>query len=148
MEVLRWDPFSDLEVLQDRINRAFEESRRQPQRREQAATRTWAPVVDILEDEGELNVKADLPGVKLEEINIEFTGDTLTIRGNRTPETEVEKENYLRVERPIGQFARSFTVGIPINVDAIKASYRDGVLEVHLPKAEEVKPKRVEIQTG
>lgn len=137
----RWDPFRDLSVLQDRINRVFNEI---SQDEAQTSERTWAPVVDIIENDNELIVRAELPGVKREDIDVEVTSDSLTIRGERVFPSD-EKNNYLRIERPYGKFQRQFSIGVAVQPDKVKASYRDGILEITVPKAEEVKPKKIEI---
>ncbi|MCX8053290.1 MAG: Hsp20/alpha crystallin family protein [Armatimonadetes bacterium] len=138
--ISRWDPFRDLSVLQDRINRIFNEH----SRLEEPGSRTWAPVVDILETSTDLVVRAEIPGVKREDIDVEVTSESLTIRGERKFDTE-NKDQYLRVERPYGPFQRSFSIGVPVQADKIRASYRDGVLEIVIPKAEEVTPKKIQI---
>ena len=101
--------------------------------------------MDIFEDQNEIVVKAELPGLKQEDIDIELTGDTLTIKGERKFEDTQRKDNYVRVERSYGHFQRSFTIGVPVQHDDVKASYKDGVLEVHLPKSEATKPKKVQV---
>jgi len=147
--IVRFDPFEDLTRLQREVNRLFEDSNRVPARNgggaEQVAARAWAPSVDIFEDHNEIVVKADLPGIKQEDIDIELTGETLTIKGERKFEDTQRKDNYLRVERSYGNFQRSFTVGVPIDQDKIKASFNSGVLEVHLPKSELTKPKKITV---
>jgi HSP20 family protein len=140
--ISRWDPFRDLSVLQDRINRIFNETTRPVE----GSSRSWAPVVDILETEGDLIVKAELPGMKREDIDIEITSEALTIKGDRKFDEE-QKDNYLRVERPYGPFQRSFTIGVPVDAGKVSATYQDGLLTVVIPKAEEVKPKKIEINT-
>ncbi len=139
----RWDPFRDLSALQDRINRVFNEQLGRSEAAE-GAGKTWAPVVDILESESDLIVRAELPGVKRDEIDIEVTSESLTIRGERKLD-EQDSLKYLRVERAYGPFQRSFSIGVPVQPDKVKASYRDGVLQVVVPKAEEIKPKKIEI---
>lgn len=143
--ISRWDPFRDLSVLQDRINRIFSEATRSPA--EAASARTWAPVVDILETDNDLVVRAELPGLKQQDIDIEVTDESLTIKGERKFD-EAAKDQYIRVERPYGPFQRSFTIGVPIQHDKVKATYRDGILEVVIPKAEEVKPKKITIEAS
>jgi len=140
----RWDPFRELSALQDRINRIFNEqlSRGEPEQ----AGKAWAPVVDILESDNDLIVRAELPGVKRDDIDVQVTSESLTIRGERKFDEE-SKDKYLRVERAYGPFSRSFSIGVPVQADKVKASYRDGVLEIVVPKAEEVKPKKIEIKT-
>jgi len=138
----RWDPFRDLSTLQDKINRIFTEH---PGRDvEHVSDRAWAPVVDIMETTSDLIVRAELPGIGRENIDIEVTTESLSIRGERTFDVE-SKDQYLRVERPYGPFARTFSIGVPVQADKVKASYRDGVLEVVVPKAEEVKPKKIQV---
>jgi len=144
MSLVRWDPFRDLEALQEDVSRLFQESISRP-RREAPAARVWAPAVDVVEDQDKILVKAELPGIKKEDIDIELTGDTLTVRGERKFESEEKKENYVRVERTYGRFQRTFTIGIPVKADGVKAAYKDGILEVTIPKSEQTKPKKVDI---
>jgi len=144
--IVRFDPFEDLTRLQRDVNRLFEDNVRPSGRgAEQASLRTWAPVVDIREDRDEIVVSAELPGLKQENIDIELSGDTLTISGERSFSDTERKDSYVRVERSYGSFRRAFTIGVPINADEVKASYKDGVLEVHVPKSEAVKPKKVAV---
>lgn len=140
----RWDPFRELSTLQDRINRVFNDQITRGE--SEGAAKTWAPVVDILEDENDLIVRAELPGINREDIDVEVTSESLTIRGERKLDDQ-SKEKYLRVERAYGPFQRSFSIGVPVQPDKIKAAYRDGVLEVTIPKAEAVKPKKIEINS-
>ncbi|MCW3060091.1 MAG: Heat shock protein Hsp20 [Capsulimonas sp.] len=146
--IVRFDPFEDLGRLQREVNRLFEDNSRTSRGTETTAARTWAPSVDILEDGSEIIVIADLPGLRQEDIDIELTGETLTIKGERKFEDTQRKDRYVRVERSYGTFQRSFTIGVPIQNDAVKASYKDGILEVHLPKSEETKPKKVQVSAG
>lgn len=140
--ISRWDPFRELSTLQDRINRVFNE---QISRGEaEGAAKTWAPVVDILEGENDLIVRAELPGMSRDDIDIEVTSESLTIRGERKID-EQSKDKYLRVERAYGPFQRSFSIGVPVQPDKVKAAYRDGILEITVPKAEEIKPKKIQI---
>jgi HSP20 family protein len=109
---------------------------------------TWAPAVDIYEGEHGLVVKADLPDVKPEELDIRVENNILTIRGERKFEKKVDEKNYLRVERAYGSFARSFTLANTVNAEAIKADYKDGVLTLSIPKREEAKPKQIKVNVG
>lgn len=144
--IVRFDPFEDLSRLQREVNRLFDDSSRPaPRTPENTSVRTWAPTVDIREDNEEIVLLADLPGVKLEDVNIELSGDTLTVSGQRSFNDTERKESYVRVERAYGAFRRAFTVGVPIKQSDVSASYRDGILEVHLPKSEEIKPKKITI---
>jgi HSP20 family protein len=142
--MIRWDPFRDLEALQENVNRLFQESMGRP-RHEPVSERAWVPVVDVLSDDDKIVVRAEIPGMKREDIDIELNGDMLTIKGERKFQDEEHKENYVRVERAYGNFQRSFTLGVPVKATEIKAAYKDGVLEITIPKAEEVKPKKVEV---
>ncbi|HEY3298687.1 MAG TPA: Hsp20/alpha crystallin family protein [Armatimonadota bacterium] len=143
MNIVRWDPFRDLEALQENVNRLFQEQI--GPKREGALTRAWSPVVDVVEDQDKIVVKAELPGMKREDIDIELSGETLTIRGERKFEDQENKDNYVRVERTYGKFMRSFTIGVPIKAGEVKANYKDGILELTIPKAEEIRPKKVEV---
>ena len=144
--IVRFDPFEDMTRLQRDVNRLFESNTR-PNGHvpEQAALRAWAPAVDIFEDNNEIIVKAELPGLKQDDIDIELTGEALTIKGERKFEDTQRQENYVRVERSYGNFQRTFSIGVPVEQDKVKASYKDGVLEVHLPKSEALKPKKVQV---
>lgn len=145
MSLVRWDPFADMAQLREHMNCLFTPSRtcagQQP-----TLMRTWAPTVDIVETENDVVLHAELPGMKPEEIDIELTGDLLTIRGERKVEHEEKTKHCVRTERTYGAFQRSFTLGLPIKQEAIHAHYRDGILEITLPKAEEVKPKQIQVQ--
>jgi len=108
----------------------------------------WAPSVDIYETEHELVVKADLPEVDPKDLDIRVENNILTIRGERKFEKKVSEENYLRVERSYGSFARSFTLANTVNSEAIKADYQNGVLTLNIPKKEEAKPKQIKVNVG
>jgi HSP20 family protein len=140
MVIARWDPFRELEELQERVNRVFQDR----MSRSEARERTWAPVVDVYEDETSVVVRAELPGMKREDISIEVTQESLTIGGDRKFEPD-ESRKYVRMERPYGPFARTFAINIPIRTGEVKASYKDGILEVVVPKSEDTKPKKVEV---
>ncbi|GAB4464549.1 MAG: Hsp20/alpha crystallin family protein [Armatimonadaceae bacterium] len=151
MGIVRFDPFRDLERIQNEMNRLFEGYNNVPERSGSGLmqqSRLWSPTVDVAENENEVVLRAELPGMKQEDIDIELTGDTLTIRGERKFENEERKENMIRVERSYGKFQRSFTLGVPIKSDDVKASYRDGVLEIVLPKSEETKPRKIGVNAG
>ena len=148
--IVRFDPFEDLTRLQREVNRLFEDNSRPaaPRTAEHAAQRSWTPAVDIYEDANEIILRAELAGLKQEDIDIELTGDTLTIKGDRKFEDAEKRDGYVRVERAYGPFQRSFTIGVPVNADAVKAAYRDGILEIRLPKSEQVKAKKVQVTAG
>jgi HSP20 family protein len=144
------DPWRDFGTLQERINRMFDETMRalSPQGGEELERGAWMPAVDIHETDDEYVVKADLPGLKKEDIQIDLKDSTLTLKGEKRFEEKVSKDNYIRTERAYGTFVRSFT--LPHNVDSekIKASYKDGVLELTLPKKEEAKPKQIKVEVS
>jgi len=108
----------------------------------------WAPAVDIYETEHELVVKADLPDVRPEDLDIRVENNLLTIRGERKFEKKVNENNYLRVERTYGSFSRSFSLANTVNSEAIKAEYKDGVLTLTVPKREEAKPKQIKVNVN
>jgi HSP20 family protein len=139
-------PFRGVSTLQDQINRLFSDAF---DRNEGESNLTaWAPPVDISENEHELLVKADLPGIDPKELDIRVENNVLTIRGERKFEKKVEQDNYLRVERTYGSFRRSFALANTVNPEGIKADYQNGVLTVAVPKREEAKPKQIKINVG
>ena len=148
--IVRFDPFEDMVRLQREVNRLFEDNTRTGSRNgsELTTARSWAPAVDIVEDQNEIVLKAELPGLKQEDIDIELVGDTLTLRGERKFEDTQRRDNYVRMERSYGAFQRAFTIGVPVEADKVSATYKDGVLEVHLPKSEATKPKKVRVTTS
>ena len=108
--------------------------------------REWVPAFDISETENEIIVKAEIPGMKVEEIDISLTDGLLTIKGERKMEKEDKQENYHRIERQFGTFSRTLNLGLKVKADGIDAGYKDGILTVTLPKAEEDKPKKIEVK--
>jgi HSP20 family protein len=145
MNLVRWDPFRDLSMLQSRVNRLFGDTLLGQAGEE---FRGWAPVVDIFERGDDLVLRAEIPGVRKEDLDLRVEGNVLTLRGERTRDEKVAEENYHRIERSYGAFSRSFTLPSTIDASRIDASYKDGVLELILPKAEEAKPKRIEVKTA
>jgi len=142
MPIVRWDPFRELVQTRDEIGRWFGDIEKD---RDQKRSAIWAPSVDIKETENEVLVKADLPGIKMEDIDVSIDENQLVIKGERKFEKEEKEKDYLRVERSYGSFYRSFDIGVPIKAEDVKASYSDGVLEITIPKAEVKKPKKIEI---
>jgi HSP20 family protein len=134
MAIIRWKPWAGLS--DDFWGRA-------PAQREECR---WIPAVDISEDEGSLYVDVEIPGMKKEDIKVSLEHNVLSLKGEKKQEKEVKEENYHRWERCYGSFSRAFELPIPVEADKIKANYRDGVLHVALPKAEEVKPKEIPIE--
>jgi len=147
MAIVRWDPFQDLASLQDRMNRLFEQTLAPFRRdREGMIAGIWAPAVDIHETPDSVVLKAELPGLTTNDIDIQVRDNVLTLKGERRLEKEVQEENYFRVERAYGSFQRAFTLPAAIRADKIRAVFKDGVLEVNIPKAEEAKPKQIKIE--
>ena len=143
--ISRFEPFRT-NSLQEQFNRLFSEAFDRSS--EESSITTWAPAVDIFETEHELVVKADLPDIKPEELDIRVENNILTIRGERKFEKQVNENNYLRVERAYGSFSRSFSLANTVNSDAIKAEYKDGVLTLTIPKREEAKPKQIKVNVN
>lgn len=139
----RWDQSRGL-TLQDQIKRLLEDSFTRD-RSDSADLATWAPAVDIYETENELVVKADLPDLQDKDIDVRVENNTLTIRGERKFEKDVNKDNYLRIERAYGSFMRSFSLPNTVSSENIRADYRNGVLTLHMAKREESKPKQIKI---
>ncbi|MFQ5846876.1 MAG: Hsp20/alpha crystallin family protein [Candidatus Methylomirabilales bacterium] len=147
MAIVRWDPFQDLVSLQDRMNRFFEQTMaRSRGDREGVVAGTWAPAVDIYETADSVVLKAELPGLTKDDIDMQVRDNILTLKGERRLEKEVKEENYLRVERAYGNFQRAFTIPAAVQADKIRAVFKDGILEVNIPKAEEAKPKQIKIE--
>ena len=140
----RFEPFHG--TFQEQCNRLFNETFERCT--EEGGLTPWAPAVDIYETEHELVVKADLPDIKPEELDIRVENNILTIRGERKFEKKVNENNYLRVERTYGSFSRSFSLANTVNSEAIKAEYKDGVLTLNVPKREEAKPKQIKVNMG
>ena len=145
MAVVRWDPFRDLGLLQDRMNRLFDDAGRTWRTDEPAATTSWSPAVDIYETEGEIVVKAELPGMERKDITLHLENNVLTLRGERRFQKETKEENYHRIERSYGNFSRSFSIPATVDEEKIRADYKDGVLKIFLPKKEQAKPKQIRI---
>jgi HSP20 family protein len=145
MAVVRWDPFRDLNMLQDRMNRLFDDAGRTWATDEPAATTTWSPAVDIFETEGEIVVKAELPGMERKDIALNLENNVLTVRGERRFAKETKDDNYHRIERSYGTFSRSFSIPATVEEEKIRADYKDGVLKIVLPKKEQAKPKQIRI---
>jgi HSP20 family protein len=141
MAIVRWSPARELAGMEiDRLNRMFADFYGE------AFGQSWVPPVDIFEtDDHEVVLKAELPDMKREDINLTFENGVLTIRGERKHSGEVRKENYHRSERHYGSFSRSFTLPNTVDATRISASYRDGVLTVRIPQREEAKPKQIAV---
>jgi len=145
MSLVRWDPFDELASLRERVNRLFNETLGESG---VAPLRSWRPACDIKETDSEVIITADLPGLTKDDITVEVNGDVLTLSGERKHEAEDKKEGYHRIERAYGRFQRTFSLGTEVNLDAIKAVFKDGVLTITLPKSEAVKPKQIPIDVA
>ncbi len=148
MAIMRWmDPFKDLATIQERMNQIFEDALSRSRGREEGLrTGMWMPAVDIYEKNDSIVVKAELPGVDRNQISVEVKDGVLTLKGERKFEKEVKEENYHRIERSYGSFQRSFSLPVSVDQEKVKANYRDGVLEIELPKREAAKPKQIQVE--
>jgi HSP20 family protein len=142
----RFAPSQDFRTLQQQMNRIFEPffGRALPDD-DSLMSGTWMPPVDVVEEKDAIRVTAELPGVKKEDIDIHFENGVLTLRGQRTFEKESNEKTFHRVERVYGNFVRSFTLPRSVDAEKINATYRDGVLEIRVPKKEEAKPRQISI---
>ena len=147
MVVVKWEPFRDLMAMQERMTRLFDETLSHIWREEGMPRGVWSPPVDILERKNELILKIDVSEVNQDEIDIKVEENTLVIQGERKRIKETEEETFLKIERPYGTFHRAFTVPRTIDRERIKASYKDGVLWVVLPKRKESFPKQISVET-
>lgn len=146
MEMVRWEPFEGLNRIQSRINELFDETFGRG--RQQTTTTVWYPPVDILESKDAYLIRAELPGMKKEDFNLEVKDGALTLSGERKFEEPANGVEYHRVERAAGKFSRSFHLPQTVKHDGIKAMYRDGILEVHAPKADEAKPRQITVSVN
>ncbi len=146
----RWDPFKEMEEAQNRLARVFglAPARTGNADKESMTVSEWSPSVDIVEDDKEWLVKADLPEVKKEDVKVSVENGVLTITGERKFEKEEKDKKYHRIERSYGTFLRSFTLPDGADGTKVNAEFKDGVLKVHLPKSEKAKPKAVEVKVS
>jgi len=145
MAIVRWEPFRDLVSAQRDFDRLFREAFASQLGDTELSTRSWAPPVDIYETEEAIILKAELPGVDPKDVEVRVEDNTLYLKGERKFEKEVKEQNYHRVERSYGSFARSFSLPNSISTDKVKAEFKDGLLTLTMPKREEAKPKTIKI---
>ncbi len=146
MAIIRWDPFRDLVTLRDRMNRLFEDAVSTARSEEKdMISSSWAPAVDIYEDEKNLVLTAEIPGINEKDVDIKIENNTLSIHGERKLEKETQEENYHRIERAYGSFYRSFTLPNHIDQDKIQAEHENGVLRIIMPKKPELQPRKVKV---
>lgn len=146
----RWDPFRELDELQSRLSTLFGRAaiRKNGTKDEALTVAEWAPLVDIVEDDNEYLIKAELPEVKKEDVKVTVQDDVLTISGERMFQKEEKDRKYHRMERAYGSFVRSFTLPEDADGEKVAAEFKDGVLKVHLPKSEKSRPKSIEVKIG
>jgi HSP20 family protein len=139
MSLIKWDPFGEFDTL-GRPGGVFGRKWGTP-----LPTSVWNPAVDIFENDNEIVIKAELPGLNAKDIEVKFENNVLVLKGERRFEKETKEENYHRIEREYGAFSRAFTVPFAVKSENVTAEYKDGVLKVVLPKKEEIKPKPIKV---
>lgn len=148
MALIRWEPAVELNSIQSEMNRLFNSLFDAPVRASSGDTARWIPAMDLVETKDRYVLHADLPGLSEQDINIELESGVLTISGERRSAHTQEKSGYRRIERAYGSFSRSLTLPDGVNPDAVEASFEKGVLEVRIPKPEQIKPRKVSIGVG
>jgi HSP20 family protein len=145
--VTRWEPFREFSTLQDRMNRLFRETQGNSQD-ESLTSSSFAPAVDVYEDEHNVALKIDVPGIDEKDIDVRIENNTLTVQGERKIEKEEKEQNYRRVERQYGGFTRTFNLPPTVDAEKVQADYDKGVLTITLPKKAEAKPKQIKVNIG
>lgn len=141
----RREPFRNGADIQTEVNRLFDTFFGRPSSASAQAGRAWAPAVDMYETKDDLMLTVELPGVREKDVTVSITGDLLSVKGERRFEHDVKEQRLLHVERVYGNFERLVQLPIPVQTDKVTASYRDGVLEIKLPKTEEIKPREIKV---
>jgi HSP20 family protein len=144
----RYDPLREFVTLQDRMNRLFRDPRGPEGQDESLTTTAFAPPVDVYEDEHNVTLKIEVPGIDEKDIDVRIENNTLTVHGERKFEKEEKEENYRRMERQYGSFTRTFTLPSTVNHDNVQADYDKGVLKIKLEKKAEAKPKQIKVNVG
>jgi HSP20 family protein len=149
-QLIRWEPFRAFSTMQDRMNRMNRLFREySPEGPEEALTTTsFAPPVDVYEDEHTITLKLEVPGIDEKDIDVRIEGNTLTVRGERNIEKEEKEENFHRIERQYGSFTRSFTLPGSVDPGQVNAHYDKGVLKITLAKKADAKPKQIKVNVG
>ena len=146
MNLVRWNPYGEMTAMKNRINRRFSEPYWATRRMDDDSDMgMWNPAVDLYEKDDHFVINAELPGVDKKNISIDLKDRMLTISGERSYENEAKEENYYRRERSYGKFQRAFTLPADVDSDKIKAEFKDGLLQIEVPKPEQQKPKQVTI---
>ena len=143
----RWDPYREFSSVQDRLNRLFNASFNEG-RDESLTSSSFAPAVDVYEDEHNVSLKIEVPGIDEKDIDVRIENNTLTVHGERKIEKEEKEENFRRVERQYGSFTRSFTLPSSVDSGQVSAHYDNGVLKIKLAKKAEAKPKQIKVNVG
>ena len=146
--ITRFDPFREFSTLQDRMNRLFRESYGPEGREESLTTTSFAPPVDVYEDEHNVTLKIEVPGIDEKDIDVRIENNVLTVHGERKFEKEEKEESFRRVERQYGSFTRTFTLPSIVDPEKVQANYDKGILKVVLPKKAEAKPKQIKVNVG
>ncbi len=145
MTIVRWEPLRELTSLQSEMNRLFNSAFAGPAAN---APQRWMPAMDLVEQADAYVLRADLPGIKQDDVKLHVEDNVLTVAGERKLQTESEGGGYHRLERSFGTFSRALTLPKGVDAEAVTASFTDGVLEVRIPKPEEAQPRRIEISVG
>ena len=148
MPIIRWDPFQELNLITSRMNRLFQDSYGQGSTEENLTTSSFVPPVDIYEDEHNITLKIEVPGIEQKDMDVRMENNTLTVRGERKFEKEEKEENFHRVERRYGSFFRAFTLPSTVDPDSVSAEYDNGLLKIKLAKKAEAKPKQIKVSVG
>lgn len=149
MSLARWDPFRELQSLENQMNRLFRRGFSENSRPEEAlAMSQFAPPVDVYEDDSKLSIKMDIPGIDAKDLSIRTDGNLLTVSGERKFEDEENKDNYRRVEREYGSFSRSFTLPASADTDKITADFENGTLRIDIAKRPDSRSKQIKIGEG
>ena len=153
MSITRWEPYRELSTLQDRLNRLFQDTWKNPGQMgshegEALLSGSFAPPVDVYEDDHNILVKMEVPGIDQKDIDIRLENNVLSVKGERKLEKEEKEENFQRIERRYGAFTRSFTLPNTVDTESVKADYEQGVLKITLAKRAEAKPKQIKVNIG
>ena len=146
MNLVRWNPWNEMPSIRDRFNRLFDDNLFPVDRSEKTlGLSAWNPSVDIYEDDDNIVIKAEIPGVEKDAIHVDVKGRVLTLKGERRNESEVKEDRFYRREMSYGRFERAFTLPAEADPEKIKADFKDGVLKVKVPKPEEHKPRQITV---
>ncbi|MCP4230828.1 MAG: Hsp20/alpha crystallin family protein, partial [bacterium] len=144
MAIVRWSPFRDMMRLRTDMDHFFDEM--VPRREGETEGGVWLPALDVSETEDEIRVKVEIPGVEKDDINLSINDNVLIIKGEKNMKKEVEGEDFHRIERVYGNFYRAIELPVLVDADKISAAFKNGILNIVLPKADEVKPKEIAIE--